>query len=1302
MDARPPRARAHAAGVECIALCGVAPASAVVRDGDGVVTYAPGIIDAHPKSWASTSTSRAGAESTWMSVVREMLPTLTLPQGASVYVDVDVDAEAWVGGACADAEDEAETSTSDVGALSSTTTTIQGGWGLMPKLRVRVYVAYVRFRGVVPEQSRRKLGATLERAALADTSLCLVSQTPRLDAWMDALMHVYVECFTKPRAHLPGLSVIASQVVERLAWLDERATLFPICGTLVVLTPKRHGELRGVNGEAFTNCKSVLFSHLNVRDIFRCLCAMATERRILLKSENPSTLTRCAEALRALMHPLVWQHVYMPCLPRSMHAYIASLPSTTPYIIGSTSELALDYRRVVILDLDEKHFLTNGGEAIEEVPDELYQSVLSQLRDCIGVSKISADDKPVLMQSEFTAETNTKIASIFSTFWYDLLRLNHLHRFTVNDAMRTATGGHLKLHEYMKSSTFKRCTLITRILDTNAFVSLLEDAETLRKQKLITNEEGTSRGKFRSTQLLSPLVAPTKPRIDRVVSASAFSSLLPRINLSSASPADVNGEIQVDGDVAVVEEGVGMDAVMHRTSHDLDTEAAQEVTQNDGGTNESKLTNSSSLAKRASWAWIRDKIKRRMGSDSLPSDRLLSKVLKTSEIAENFDWYYDTMTKKDAAMLRELVQQKREFYDQAEEADNRDPVFEQEDDGFDNVDGSAALVYPVFASTDAAVADALAQHAANRDYKSLLAGLARQVKLGTNKLFAVASTLRAVVMHADSAGDSKSIAHALLITRVHQPTNVRQLWLSGATRWDDENLWRSLMSFNDEHEWLKGIDVMSYNSDIVCCFALVGLTSSQSSVLLNVLEPDILEICRSSTSTIHPPGKKTNLTLNTADTYASISFESWIENLREITTVDYGVRSSSCQHAIIPDCCPADVTETSLWSCSAITALAVQSGVVSSLVVVGGGYGEIAFWAPESGTVTRGQSHTDNSPISAMTFVPRCANAFVGRQNGSIEIWDSVTGACTYVVPEAHDGKRVSFTSSVVNQVISSAPLTASAGNDGSVKLWDARQKAQNRATSVIRGHKGGVTAFATRDARGGAVGSILTGDESGVVRAWDPRHAAAGPVALARAHNGKVTAIAPLQRSDMTASAGQDCVIRVLRLDGERGGDISLCGHLSDITSLAVLQDDTKGREPVGSLVSGSDDGYIRVWSGGEVVNDVREPWRCVSNTRAHIGAVSCMTTDAGTAKRSSVLSFKSNESAKDAANKMLLSASVDHSFASWKLSTLNSSWLPSTMSAPAKDCAFNATCSIIEGPRRRLFTGDRFGTIRATICPE
>jgi hypothetical protein len=67
-----------------------------------------------------------------------------------------------------------------------------------------------------------------------------------------------------------------------------------------------------------------------------------------------------------------------------------------------------------------------------------------------------------------------------------------------------------------------------------------------------------------------------------------------------------------------------------------------------------------------------------------------------------------------------------------------------------------------------------------------------------------------------------------------------------------------------------------------------------------------------------------------------------------------------------------------------------------------------------------------------------------------------------------------------------------------------------------------------------------------------------------------------------------------------------------------------------------------------------------------------------------------------------MLLSASVDHSFASWKLSTLNSSWLPSTMSAPAKDCAFNATCSIIEGPRRRLFTGDRFGTIRATICPE
>jgi WD40 repeat protein len=304
-------------------------------------------------------------------------------------------------------------------------------------------------------------------------------------------------------------------------------------------------------------------------------------------------------------------------------------------------------------------------------------------------------------------------------------------------------------------------------------------------------------------------------------------------------------------------------------------------------------------------------------------------------------------------------------------------------------------------------------------------------------------------------------------------------------------------------------------------------------------------------------------------------------------------------------------------------------------------------------------------------------------------------------VPEAHEGKRVLFTSSVVNQVISSAPLTASAGNDGSVKLWDARQKAQKRATSVIRGHKGGVTAFATRDARGGAVGSILTGDVAGIVRAWDPRHATAGPVALAQAHAGKVTAIAPLQRSDMTASAGQDCVIRVLRFDGERGGDISLSGHLSNITSLAVLQDDTRAREPVGVLVSGSDDGHVRVWSGGEIVNDIREPWRCVSNTRAHIGAVNCLASDAGAVKRSSMLSFKSSESANDSA-KILLSASVDHSFASWKLSTLNASWLPSAMSAPAKDYAFDATCSVIESKRRRLFTGDRFGTIRATLCPD
>ena len=94
--------------------------------------------------------------------------------------------------------------------------------------------------------------------------------------------------------------------------------------------------------------------------------------------------------------------------------------------------------------------------------------------------------------------------------------------------------------------------------------------------------------------------------------------------------------------------------------------------------------------------------------------------------------------------------------------------------------------------------------------------------------------------------------------------------------------------------------------------------------------------------------------------------------------------------------------------------------------------------------------------------------------------------------------------------------------------------------------------------------------------RAWDWRRAGGGPIASANAHEGVVTAVTPLRfdRADgefilifvwairptnvvfltVAASAGADGVVRVLSLDGGKGGGVALVGHLAPVTGLVRL----------------------------------------------------------------------------------------------------------------------------------------------------
>ena len=1283
-DARRARATTGAC-VDAFVVCGLPPNPRAMRRARarGVGTSSNGIASgtATATTAAATADAREWTRTVYHAGVLDECPrasarypaqlaTLALPRGVDAYGDDER------------ADDEHPT-------RYPTILTDENG--------DRIYVACVSFVAATPERSLRTMSGETAGATRARACVCLVSRMPCLDAWMEALEHVFEAYFRKPwRGHLPVLSVIAEMVVDRLMWRRDRAVLFPIGGALVTVPPRGAAD-HGAR-EAFADGKEPLMRCLPVRTVFKCVAAIACERRLLLRSKQVSLLVKCAEALRGLAHPLVWRHVYIPCLPISMVDY---LDAPMPFIMGATHDVDVDERAlegVTVVDLDTGS-MRDGGEQILLPQESMLRDFIERVRKIIKPGIVDTDELDASMFVNWDADVNMRVTAVFTDFWYELLQLDSLHRYVVQDASGAAQ---LKKHDYRHEISRWRGAFTDQILETNAFLSLLDDASSLsRLGKSVAGDIGRKRrAKFRSTQLTGDsLVLPAS-----IESRSTDSLLIPRLHISNFDDAQQSAKSMRSLSIYQKIEAKFMDS-----SPSLGGENVDKF--NDVPVRDARSSTNSTL-KRATWGWLKDRVRRRMGSDALPEERALAKAIQVAENADkavNFDWYYNTLTKKDAASLADYIRSHRDDLDVLDDDEAIDTVEVPQDlqpsNDDDDVDEATALVYPIFTNHDDVVAAALAEHAATLNYIALLTGVKRHLISGTRRFNIVSIAISAAVLRADAAGDATSLAHAIRIVRTYQPSNTRTLWLKGAARWDAVNLWCGLFAVNTDVAWLHGTDAETRTSDLVRCFALVGLTSDQSSALLNevMVRFDFEKMC--SVEVDVSVGRALS-----ASAYSTISFESWVEKLRQSSAFHFGANDRALHsYAPVQDCCPSDVIEAQIWDRSAITAMTVQSGVVSSLVALGSGRGDVAFFAPDSGVTTRSHSpQIHASPLSALTFIPRSAHAFCGRRDGVIETWDSVTGTRISIVPDAHRGETVSFVSPVVNQVISSAPLTASAGNDGTVKLWDARQSDATRAVSVIKGHVGGVTAFATRDARGGAVGSILTGDAAGVVRAWDPRYATAGPVSLAHAHQGRVTYLAPLRGSDSTASAGADGLVRVLRLDGDTGGDIRLSGHLGDVTSLCVLQDETRGREPVGIIASGSSDGELCLWSGGELVNDVRQAWRCVSKSRAHVGAVTCLTTEgSGRPKRTnSVNAGSSGKGVRDMEMKPLLSASTDCSFACWNLSTARlqgrrSSWSPVAMCAPPLKRSTSALCSVIEVSRNRYIYGDRFGMLSCVALP-
>ncbi|CAK4647532.1 unnamed protein product [Aphanomyces euteiches] len=137
---------------------------------------------------------------------------------------------------------------------------------------------------------------------------------------------------------------------------------------------------------------ALLFDTLDVTNVLTLFAAALLESRILLISSQYTVLAVVAEALRTILSPLKWPHVYIPVVPGRMLDY---LQCPTPFIFGVQKDL-LDANllselgdEVVCVDLDTS--VVVQGELLVDLPTPVWKKLHSTLRLCLKLHVTKSD-----------------------------------------------------------------------------------------------------------------------------------------------------------------------------------------------------------------------------------------------------------------------------------------------------------------------------------------------------------------------------------------------------------------------------------------------------------------------------------------------------------------------------------------------------------------------------------------------------------------------------------------------------------------------------------------------------------------------------------------------------------------------------------------------------------------------------------------------------------------------------------------------------------------------------------------------
>jgi len=183
--------------------------------------------------------------------------------------------------------------------------------------------------------------------------------------------------------------------------------------------------------------------------------------------------------------------------------------------------------------------------------------------------------------------------------------------------------------------------------------------------------------------------------------------------------------------------------------------------------------------------------------------------------------------------------------------------------------------------------------------------------------------------------------------------------------------------------------------------------------------------------------------------------------------------------------------------------------------------------------------------------------------DGTVRIWDPVTGLLRAVL-EGHQG----WVYAVCPVTVAGKQMLASGGVDGTVRVWDP-QTGLLRAT--LEGHQDGVWAVCPVRTAGREL--LASAGADGTVRVWDPE--TGQQRAMLEGHQHGVYAVCPVTTAgkELLASAGADSTVRIWD-PGTGQQRAMLEGHQREVNGVCSVT--VAGKQ---MLASGGVDGTVRIW---------------------------------------------------------------------------------------------------------------------------